>query len=212
MIKIEKVKTYGWEAAVRGMRNPFNSWAKSDSTFDSDGYPMLGPEDLKVMGRLIKAGPDHAKFTRMITITMDITAPRYWWAEFDTYKVGTVANSCSTMHKLMDHKFTLDDFSCEGLDPGSMELVKSVIKSMNYWRSRYLVTPETDKAERERCWLQVQKLKFETYNQKRTVMLNYEVARRMYHARKGHKLSEWNELRKVFEGLPYSGALITVWG
>ena len=223
MIKIENVDTYGWETAIRGMRNPMNSWDKSDSNLIDD--LIIGENDLKLMKNLVKSGNDHSKFMRMITITMDITAPLYWWKEFDTYKVGTVANSCSTMHKIHEKEFTLDDFSHEHLFDGIVENsgtkvknplcenvtiianpryvvylegLKETICLLNDARDLYLRT--NDKV----YWWQMIQLLPSSYNQKRTVQLNYAVAQNMYHARKEHKLNEWRNFCNILEMLPYS--------
>ena len=231
MLKIENTEVMGWEAAIRGMRNPMNSWDKSDSRFDSyddcgdcahcnlrfDECPaqQIGHDDLDLMTRLRNAGTDHRKFMRMITVYLDITAPLYWWKEFDTYKVGTVANSCSTMHKIHEKEFTLDDFSCEHLyaedeidgmyysttaeeEFTSTDVLKVVIESLNNYRKMYLATK--DKKE----WWQMIQLLPSSYNQKRTVMLNYEVLANIYKSRKNHKLDEWIEFCKWIETLPYS--------
>ena len=213
MIKIENVDVFGWEAAIRGMRNPLNSWVKSDSGYcevicDEDEelpeYPefefKVGGNDLKLMKTLSKAGPDHGKFLRMINVTLDITAPLYWWKEFDTYKVGTVANSCSTMHKIHAKEFTLDDFSHEHLlDTAKMHL-NTTIEILNIWRKEYL---EQEGKLKKDCWWQMIQLLPSSYNQKRTVQLNYQVLKNMYHARKNHKLDEWREFCAWCETLPY---------
>ena len=243
MIKIENTKVVGWEPAIRGMRNPMNSWEKSDSvwaetvnTFDENDIPMtilghyeIGPNDHKLMMKLAKAGSVDAKYRRMIIVTVDITAPLYWWKEFDTYKVGTVANSCSTMHKIHSKEFTLDDFSCEHLihfpydgaevnfedkiirdeycslhvngtdatfsPEGVMEMI---IHMLN--RARYLFLETKDK----RFWWQMIQLLPSSYNQRRTVMLNYEVLAGIYPKRKDHKLDEWHDFCKWIKELPYS--------
>lgn len=200
MIKIERVDVYGWEVAIRGMRNPMNSWDKSDSKFGFSDDPhtfWMGENDLKLMQTLSKSGSDHGKFLRMITVTLDITAPLYWWKEFDTYKVGTVANSCSTMHKIHAKEFTLDDFSHEHLTPCALETLKIVVNDLNDARTAYLDTK--DKA----YWWDMIQLLPSSYNQKRTVQLNYQVLKAMYHARKAHKLDEWVEFCKWCETLPY---------
>lgn len=202
MITIEKGEISGVKAAVRGMRNPMNSWDLSDSVFyaytgpDSQNY-ILGEKDLDLMKRLIKAGPDHRKFLRMITITMDITAPLYWWKEFDTYKVGTVANSCSTMHKIHAKEFTIDDFSHEHLYPNHISALKEWILMMNSARGEYLETKEKED------WWQMIQLLPSSYNQKRTVSTNYEVLLHIYLSRFGHKLDEWNIFCQWIEDLPY---------
>ena len=232
MLKLENTEVLGWEHAIRGMRNPMNSWDKSDSgwdeiyhsTVDKDKFLMvqddgeyeyyLGLNDRKLMMKLRNAGTDHRKFMRMIAVYVDITGPLYWWKEFDTYKVGTVANSCSTMHKIASKKFTLEDFSCEHLndncvacdvvfgdhsdDLTSLDILKYTIEGLNYWRRRYLTTKNKDD------WWQMIQLLPSSYNQRRTVMCNYEVLANIYKSRKGHKLDEWRELCEWIEGLPYS--------
>lgn len=228
MIHISETEVFGWEAAIRGMRNPMNSWDKSDSYWDfrEDPSPInpddelwlfLGEADLKLMKSLSKAGGDHGKFLRMINVTMDITAPLYWWKEFDTYKVGTVSNSCSTMHKIHAKEFTLDDFSCDnllntGCDLFEVEFEKGLFRTtvqpmgflceyiipvLNICREKYLETKDKD------YWWQLIQLLPSSYNQKRTVQLNYQVLKTMYHARKNHKLDEWREFCKWCESLPY---------
>ena len=230
MIKIEHVETLGWGAAIRGMRNPMNSWEKSDSGYgcnkglckgcpDTDNCPyqyqdaIIGPNDLDLMTRLCNAGTDHRKFMRMITVYMDITAPLYWWKEFDTYKVGTVANSCSTMHKIADKEFTLEDFSCEklitreqplveGVDavepPNAVWLMNRTIQTLNQYRNLYLHT------KYKKYWWQMIQLLPSSYNQRRTVMLNYEVLANMYKSRRNHKLDEWVDFCAEIERLPHS--------
>lgn len=217
MIKIENHDVYGWEAAIRGARNPMNSWDKSDAVFWSNYSPDLGENDYKLLKTLAHAGPDHGKFLRMITVTMDITAPLYWWKEFDTYKVGTVANSCSTMHKIHAKEFTLDDFSHEhlfdGIDriEGDNDLeyyenpttaLKYLVRILNYYRSKFIETKD------KRYWWQMIQLLPTSYNQRRTVLLNYQVLKSMYHARKNHKLDEWREFCQFIETLPYSELII----
>lgn len=202
MITIEKGEISGVKAAVRGMRNPMNSWDLSDSVFyeytgpGSKNY-ILGEKDLDLMKRLVKAGPDHRKFLRMIHATMDITAPLYWWKEFDTYKVGTVANSCSTMHKIHAKEFELDDFSCEHLSNNSIKVLNHTIKCMNDYREDFL------KDKEKHNWWQMIQLLPSSYNQKRTVSMNYEVLLRIYLSRFGHKLDEWNIFCQWIEDLPY---------
>ena len=208
MIKIEKTEVLGWEAAIRGMRNPLNSWDKSDSywtyiedpeTKETAKYEFfVGDNDLDLMKRLRNAGTDHGKFMRMIVVYADITAPLYWWKEFDTYKVGTVANSCSTMHKIQDKEFTMEDFSHERLDSLNRSILFQIIKTLNADRLTYL-----DSKDKQWWWNMIQFLP-SSYNQKRTVMLNYEVLANIYKSRKNHKLDEWKELCKWIEGLPYS--------
>ena len=243
MLKIENAEVFGWEHAIRGMRNPMNSWEKSDSEFitadgdhhditgnsgpwyGEDGWSenLIGPNDRELMVKLAKAGTDHRKFMRMITVYLDITAPLYWWKEFDTYKVGTVANSCSTMHKIADKEFTLDDFSCEHLyhedynrdlitsaivdeDEKSihavwatpLDILKFTIEMLNSYRAHYLTTLDKDD------WWQMIQLLPSSYNQKRTVMLNYEVLANIYKSRRNHKLDEWHTLCDWIETLPLS--------
>lgn len=218
MLKIENTEVIGWEAAIRGMRNPKNSWEKSDSgwssnwpyTLNGEGYIFLdsdfegymelaiGPNDQKLMMSLRNSGTDHRKFMRMITVYVDITAPLYWWKEFDTYKVGTVANSCSTMHKIADKEFTLDDFSHEHLGYQSIRVLKETIKVMNDFRDEFLKDHE-----KENWWQMIQLLP-SSYNQRRTVMLNYEVLANIYKSRRNHKLDEWHTFCDWIESLPYS--------
>ena len=197
MLKIDNIDVSGWEAAIRGMRNPMNSWDKSDSCDLHDYNPLLGENDLKLMKSLSKAGSDHAKFLRMINVTVDITAPLYWWKEFDTYKVGTVANSCSTMHKIHAKEFTLDDFSHEHLIGESEEALKAMIDQLNFARIAYLETND------KRYWWELIQLLPSSYNQKRTVQLNYQVLKSMYFARKDHKLDCWHTLCDWMLTLPY---------
>ena len=230
MLKIENVEVAGWEAAIRGMRNPKNSWAKSDSHWDyvnqgpeyltvahfDDADFNIGPNDKKLMSTLRNAGTDHRKFMRMITVYLDITAPLYWWKEFDTYKVGTVANSCSTMHKIAAKEFTLEDFSCEHLCDDELELLKEIIARLNMNRivfiakddkrvDRYSVMSDECYAKyKKKLWWQMIQLLPSSYNQKRTVMLNYEVLANIYKSRRHHKLDEWHTLCDWIESLPYS--------
>lgn len=212
MLKIENTEVMGWEAAVRGMRNPMNSWDKSDSGFEfvEDPSPInpndevmfvVGENDLDLMKRLRNAGTDHRKFMRMIVVYADVTAPLYWWKEFDTYKVGTVANSCSTMHKIHAKEFTLDDFSHEHLENSWLAHLKETIKLLNEARDAYHWC-NTD-AKKEWWWQLVQSLP-SSYNQKRTVMLNYEVLANMYESRRNHKLDEWHTFCGWIETLPYA--------
>ena len=213
MIKIENTEVVGWEAAIRGMRNPLNSWGKSDSVkcYVNANCPgicknnvsgiCIGPNDYDLMTRLRNAGTDHRKFMRMITVYVDITAPLYWWKEFDTYKVGTVANSCSTMHKIHAKEFTLDDFSHEHLYLPLQDL-RPTIDLLNTYRERYLETK--DKSD----WWQLIQLLPSSYNQRRTVMLNYEVLANIYKSRRNHKLDEWHVFCEWIENLPYSEFII----
>ena len=220
MIKFENTEVMGWEAAIRGMRNPMNSWEKSDSGWspdwpidnyifidtdiDIDNYLELaiGPNDQKLMTALRNAGTDHRKFMRMISVYVDITAPLYWWKEFDTYKVGTVANSCSTMHKIAEKEFTIEDFSCEHLENSWLVHLKETIKLLNEARDAYHWC-NTD-AKKEWWWQMIQLLP-SSYNQKRTVMLNYEVLANIYKSRNNHKLDEWSVgFMDWIKSLPYS--------
>ena len=211
MIKLENTEVMGWDHAIRGMRNPMNSWDKSDTEFgpfveenvyyqrtDISTEPKIGPNDYNLMMRLAKGGPVHAKYRRMITVYVDITAPLYWWKEFDTYKVGTVANSCSTMHKIAAKEFTIDDFSHEHLDDYNVRLMRGLVDRLNVNRLRFLETK--DKV----FWWQMIQLLPSSYNQKRTVMLNYEVLVNIYNSRKNHKLDEWHTFCEWIESLPYS--------
>lgn len=198
MLNIEKTEVLGWAAAIRGMRNPMNSWDKSDSFFEEAYALTIGANDIDLMKRLRNAGTDHRKFMRMITVYVDLTAPLYWWKEFDTYKVGTVANSCSTMHKIHAKEFTMDDFSCEHLDKEGRKLLHQKISYLNRNRVKFIETKD-----KQYWWNMIQSLD-SSYNQKRTVMLNYEVLANMYKSRKNHKLDEWHELCHWIEGLPWS--------
>lgn len=214
MIKIENVDVYGWEAAIRGMRNPMNSWSKSDSSYfySESSYPHsgefvhIGKNDLVLMKSLIKAGSDHRKFLRFINVTCDITAPLYWWKEFDTYKVGTVRNSCSTMHTIAKKEFTLDDFSYEHLFQYDINVTPTdkylycleyTVKVLNEARKKYLET------KGKGYWWQMIQLLPSSYNQRATVQLNYEVLMKMYHERKNHRLDEWKTFFEWVKTLPY---------
>ena len=239
MLKIENVDVMGWEAAIRGMRNPMNSWGKCDTTwrtkfsddrslitpykYTSDSILDIGPNDLDLMTRLRNSGTDHRKFMRMITVYFDIMAPLYWWKEFDTYKVGTVANSCSTMHKIADKEFTLNDFSCEHLNDElyhrnwiesaivdeditsshkvwmtPLDILRCTIEMLNTYRKSYLETKD------KQDWWQMIQLLPSSYNQRRTIMLNYEVLTNIYKSRRNHKLDEWHTFCDWIEDLPYS--------
>lgn len=198
MIRIENVNVFGWEASIRGLRNPMNSWDKSDShLWEASNWFEVGPNDLQLMQKLCKAGTDHRKFLRMINVTVDIVAPLYWWKEYDTYKVGTVANSCSTMHKIADKEFIIDDFSHEHLGGQSLDALKYTVLVLNNAREHYLQTKEKDD------WWQMIQLLPSSYNQRRTVQLNYEVLLNIYHARKNHKLDCWRTFCEFIETLPY---------
>ena len=234
MIKLKNTDVYGFEAAIRGMRNPWNSWEKSDSVYSdahnceecahkedfSVCYPnhiyncfdfIIGDNDLALMKKLVSAGTDHSKFMRMINVTVDITAPLYWWKEMDTYKVGTVRNSCSTMHTITDKEFTLDDFSHEHLIDTDREIhskllrlipvttvLESVICELNYNREKYLETKD------KLYWWQIIQLLPSSYNQRATVQLNYAVLQNIYHSRRNHRLDEWRDFCRWIESLPYS--------
>ena len=197
MIKIENIDVYGFEAAIKGARNPMNSWDRMDSCYNNGEFEV-GENDYKLLKNLTIAGPEHRKWNRMVTVTMDITAPLYWWKEYDTYKVGTVANSCSTMHKIQAKAFTLNDFSIEHLDYVCLDTMKVVIKRLN--RNRTLFNETKDKF----YWWQMIQLLPTSYNQKRTVHLNYEVLGTIYHQRRHHKLDEWVEFCDTIKTLPYS--------
>lgn len=222
MINVENTEVYGWESAIRRIRNPLNIWKKSDSEFcnggrcsdckynnqtlcagdNAFGY-VIGDNDLKLMKKLVSAGSDHSKFMRMITVACDIIAPLYFWKEFNTYKVGTVRNSCSTMHKIHSKEFTLDDFSCEHLDGWSVEGLVTIIDLLNKYRFDYIETKNKDD------WWQMIQLLPSSYNQRTTVQLNYAVLRNMYHAFKKHPLDECRDFCKWIESLPHS-ELITM--
>lgn len=222
MIKLENTEVSGWGAAVRGMRNPMNSWDKSDSFFGCtngdygktlscdcneqcrcDCSFIIGPNDLKLMRNLVDAGTDHSKFMRMINVTVDVTAPLYWWKEVDTYKVGTVRNSCSTMHKVTEKEFDLSDFSHEHmLDDTYYVMQEQVIELLNTARELYLKTKD------KRYWWQIIQLLPSSYNQKATLQLNYAVLRNIFHSRKNHKLDEWIEFCVWVGDLPFARELI----
>lgn len=224
MIKFENTEVIGWEHAIRGMRNPLESWEKSDSCWyekapnfsdlpngvlpvrqEGSEVFCIGPNDINLMARLRNAGTDHRKFMRMITVYVDITAPRYWWSEFDTYKIGTVANSCSTMHCIHKKEFTLDDFSHEHMTLRSSGLLMQTIKYLNEVRNIYVnqEIKHLDPTKKEVWWQMIQLLP-SSYNQKRTVMLNYEVLSNIYKSRNGHKLDEWREFCEWIRNLPCS--------
>lgn len=202
MLKVENIEVYGWEATIRGARNPMNSWGKIDSYMETYDRCIIGPNDYKMLKNLCIAGKDHRKWMRMVNVTMDITAPLYWWKEYDTYKVGTVANSCSTMHKIQAKKFTLDDFSHEHLNGECEDYLCDLIKILNEYRDLYN-RDRGKKGDKEWWWQMIQLLP-SSYNQKRTVQVNYEVLNTMYHARKNHKLDEWQTFNEYVSQLPYS--------
>ena len=221
MLKVTNTEVFGWEAAIRGMRNPKNSWDRSDSRWRGEfiyatGMPIwdIGPNDLTLMKKLIAAGSDHSKFMRMIHVQCDWEAPLYWWKEADTYKVGTVRNSCSTMHKIMEHEFTLDIFAHEHLKSRALNTLEDTIDELNYWREYYLSiveqnVPGADTKAKE-IWWQIIQLLPSSYLQKATMDFNYAVLRNMYHARKAHKQDEWREdFCNWVKTLPYS-ELITM--
>lgn len=198
MVKVEHIQTYGWEAAIRGMRNPMNSWDKSDSYISEDGQTVIGPADFELMKRLIRGGSEHRKFMRQIFISMDITAPLYWWKEFDTYKIGTTADSCSTMHKIHAKEFTIFDFSVEKLGWDDLASFSGWLEIMNRHRRMYLESRDKD------IWYQMIQMLPSSYNQKRTITMNYEVAMNICRQRENHKLDEWRELVNTFMiKLPY---------
>lgn len=211
MIKIEHVETFGWETAVRGLRNPLNSWERTDSSSlnDYEGYSigyMVGPDDKRLMTSLVKAGTDHSKFMRMIGIGMDITSHQVWWAEFDTYKVGTVRNSCSKMHTIHIKSFEPDDFSHEGIDEVGGETKELFLRVLVELEALRILFNET---KERKYWRAIIELLPSGYNLRATVTLNYAVARNQYHARKNHKLDEWLDYCKMLEALPLSN-LITM--
>ena len=202
MIKITNICVMNFDNAIRGARNPMNSWARMDSYYDAEGNYVLGDNDLSLASRLTKAGSDHRKYLRQVIVSMDISAPLYWWKEFDTYKVGTVANSCSTMHKIQAKEFTRADFSCEKMSEGALSVLDSVISFMEGERLAFIETK--DKAH----WHNMIQLLPTSYNQLRTVTLNYEVLINIYRARRYHKLDEWKILCAEIEKLPYTKELI----
>ena len=204
MLKVERISVMNMENAIRGARNPLNSWARMDSYYDEKGDFILGENDLSLATRLAKAGSDHRKYLRQILVCMDITAPLYWWKEFDTYKVGTVANSTSTMHKIHAKEFSRDDFSCEKLTGRSVEVMDSVIEMLEEERQRYLETKNKEN------WINMIQLLPSSYNQMRTVTLNYEVLINIYYARRTHKLTEWHTLCEEIKKLPYAENLILI--
>ena len=195
MIKIENIDVYGFEAAIRGARNPMNSWDRMDSCYNNGEFE-IGENDYKLLKNLTIAGPEHRKWNRMVTVTMDITAPLYWWKEYDTYKVGTVANSCSTMHKIQAKKFEMSDFSVEHLR--SLGVMHKVIDELNFYRDKF------NKDKKKEDWWEMIQLLPTSYNQKRTVHLNYEVLGTIYHQRRHHKLDEWVDFCDTIKTLPYS--------
>ena len=224
MIKFENVEVFGWEAAIRGMRNSWDSHEKSDSKYETlvkeqNGYVItkrvtiwkdykVGDADYTLMKQLASAGPSHAKYRRYINVTVDITAPLYWWKEFDTYKVGTVANSESTMHTVMKDEFYIEDFSNEYLDEEALMQLSTFVHKLNYWRKEYLMTEHP--AIKKRIWYRIIQLLPSSFNQKRTVQLNYEVLAHIWKDRKNHKLDEWREgfCKEFIQTLPYSEGIV----
>ena len=205
MLKVERTSVMNLENAVRGARNPMNSWARMDSDYDANGNYILGPNDLDLARRLARAGSDHRKFLRQIFVSVDITAPLYWWKEFDTYKVGTVANSCSTMHKIHAKKFERDDFSCDRLDEGGLAALDALIAYLEAERQKFVANKED-----RQPWHNMIQLLPSSYNQMRTVSLNYENLINIYYARRNHKLAEWHVLCDWILSLPYASELICV--
>lgn len=205
MLKAERISVMNIENAVRGARNPLNSWDRSDSYYDENGNYILGENDLSLCMRLAKSGSDHRKYLRQIFVSIDITAPLYWWKEFDTYKVGTVANSCSTMHKIHSKPFELDDFSHERMDEGSVEVLKVLIDHLEKERQKFC-----ENKEDRTPWHNMIQLLPTSYNQMRTVTLNYENLINIYYARKNHKLAEWHVLCDAIAQLPYAKELIMI--
>ena len=205
MIKIERTSVMNLDNAIRGARNPMNSWARMDSEFDTEGNYILGENDLDLAKRLARAGSDHRKFLRQIFVSVDITAPLYWWKEFDTYKVGTVANSCSTMHKIHTKPFDRDDFSCDRLDKAALEALDSLIVFLENERVKFC-----ENKEDRQPWHNMIQLLPSSYNQMRTVSMNYENLINMYYARRNHKLAEWHTYCDWIASLPYAKELIFV--
>ena len=205
MIKIERTSVMNFENAIRGARNPLNSWARMDSEYDENGEYRLGDNDLDLARRLAHAGRDHRKFLRMIFVSVDITAPLYWWKEFDTYKVGTVANSCSTMHKIHAKAFEREDFSCDRLDEGGLAVLDSLIAYLESERQKFCANKED-----KQSWHNMIQLLPSSYNQMRTVTMNYENLINIYYARRTHKLGEWHVLCDWIKSLPYAEQLILV--
>lgn len=201
MLKVEHISVMNWENAMRGARNPLNSWDRSDSAYNKAGEYILGENDLSLAVRLCRAGSDHRKFVRQVMVSMDITGPLYWWKEFDTYKVGTVANSTSTMHKIHSKPFSLDDFSTDHMTPASLAEFEKWVGYLEAVRLRYL--DSRDKAD----WYDLIQLLPTSYHQMRTVTMNYEVLANMYFARRAHKLAEWHTLCDTIAELPYFRAL-----
>ena len=203
MIKIERVSVMNLENAIRGARNPLNSWARSDSSYDDSGNYILGENDLSLARRLAVSGSDHRKYLRMIFVSVDVTAPLYWWKEYDTYKVGTVANSCSTMHKIHAKPFERDDFSCDRMSDVALECLDNTIAVLEERRQKFVETKD------QVYWNDMIQLLPTSYNQMRTCTLNYENLINIYYARRYHKLAEWHDYCAFIESLPYAKELIT---
>ena len=204
MLTVERISVMNFENAIRGARNPMNSWSKMDSYYDEDGNYVLGENDMSLATRLAKAGSDHRKFLRQVMVSMDITAPLYWWKEFDTYKVGTVANSTSTMHKIQAKAFSREDFSCDRMSEDCLAALDAVILYLEGERVKFVETKE------KQHWHNMIQLLPSSYNQMRTVTMNYEVLINIYYARRYHKLAEWHVLCEAIENLPYAKDLILV--
>jgi len=204
MIKVERVSVMNMENAIRGARNPMNSWARMDSYYNEKGEYVLGENDLALASKLAAAGSDHRKFLRQIIVSMDITAPLYWWKEFDTYKVGTVANSTSTMHKIQAKEFSRDDFSCDRLSEDALAVLDNMIAYLESERVKFNETKERSH------WHNMIQLLPSSFNQMRTVSMNYEVLINIYYARRTHKLAEWHTLCEAIENMPYADKLILV--
>ncbi len=204
MLKVERISVMNFENAIRGARNPLNSWDRMDSRTEPNGSFVLGENDRSLARRLARAGSDHRKYLRQIMVSMDITAPLYWWKEFDTYKVGTVANSTSTMHKISAKPFTREDFSCDRMSEGALAVLDSLIEYLEGARERYLETKESSH------WHDMIQLLPSSYHQMRTVTLNYEVLINIYYARRSHKLAEWHTLCDAIAALPYAEDLILI--
>ncbi len=203
MLQIDKTSVMNFENAIRGARNPMNSWARMDSYYDENGNYILGENDLSLAMRLAKAGSDHRKYLRMIFVSVDITAPLYWWKEYDTYKIATVANSTSTMHKIHSKPFSMDDFSVDHLTPLSYTFMETIIEKLEELRLEYMETKSKE------IWYDMIQLLPSSYNQMRTCTFNYETLINIYHARKAHKLQEWHTLCDWIQTLPYAKELIT---
>ena len=204
MLQVARGSVMNLENAIRGARNPMNSWARMDSSYDENGNYILGPNDLSLAKRLARAGSDHRKYLRMVFVSVDITAPLYWWKEYDTYKVATVANSTSTMHKIHSKPFSMDDFSCDHMTPSTYSYMEGIVAKLEEIRLRYM-----ENGKNKEDWYDMIQLLPSSYNQTRTCTMNYETLINIYHARKNHKLAEWHTLCDWIETLPYAAELIT---